>query len=250
MRRSARSFSPQSAPHSSRWLSSYANFTTILVALFAFLMVNAELDSARIGALSDTVQAVLGTIEPPDQSLHEPESVVSGLRAPSSPDIELNVASEALVDTESDTLLQGIADTMVHAFANHRGADTPSVISSPEWVMVLLASDSLFQPGDINLRAQGEDVLYVIARALRDEVVVINVGAHTDDQIASAEASWQLSSRRAASVARFMQRDGIAPQRIVAQGYGGFQPLRPNDTAEHRAANRRIEILISRPWSD
>lgn len=250
MRRSAQSTSSQIGPPSTRWLSSYANFTTILVALFAFLLVNAELDSERLGVLSETIQTVLGSTDVSDAAFSEPDSVVSGMRVPPAPEVDVQAANEVLLGGEPDLLLRGIEEALVRAYANQSGAELPLIVSSPEWVMLLLASDRLFAPGDTNLRVDGEDVLYVVAQAVHDQAVVVSVGAHTDDQLASAEASWQLSSRRAAAIARYLQREGIAPQRITAQGYGSFQPWRPNDTADNRAANRRIEILISMPWGN
>ncbi|MFY0665891.1 MAG: OmpA family protein [Natronospirillum sp.] len=245
MRRSVRTYSPQSH----QWLLSYANFTTVLVALFAFLFVTMDVDTERLGALSGTVKTVLGSLEQPNvhRAAPERESMVGELRSLPAPEVETEPLAEDIGTSSVDETLRRIEAGLLQQMVSERDAGNLSIVRSSGWVMLSLASDQLFAPGDINLRVQGEDVLYVVLQVLLNESVVINVGAHTDDQMASAEASWQLSSRRAASVARYLQREGIAPQRLTAQGYGQFQPQRPNDTAEQRARNRRIEILISNP---
>lgn len=244
MRRSVRVHAPQSH----QWLLSYANFTTVLVALFAFLFVTMDVDTERLGALSSTVKTVLGNPEQPTgSSVSGREHTVGEMRSLPAPEIDAVPTLEDADANDADETLRRIESGLLQQLVSERDAWELSIVRSPGWVMLSLPSDQLFAPGDINLRVQGEDVLYVVLQVLLNEAVVVNVGAHTDDQMASADASWQLSSRRAASIARYLQREGIAPQRLTAQGYGQFQPQRPNDTAEHRARNRRIEILISNP---
>ena len=58
--------------------------------------------------------------------------------------------------------------------------------------------------------------------------------------------NWELSAARAASIVRMMAMDGVAPERLAAVGYGEFQPVASNDSAEGRAKNRRVVLLISR----
>ena len=57
-------------------------------------------------------------------------------------------------------------------------------------------------------------------------------------------SNWELSTARAASVARYLVRKGIDPKRISIAGYGELKPIASNDTPEGRARNRRVEILI------
>ncbi|MCD6083772.1 OmpA family protein, partial [Candidatus Aerophobetes bacterium] len=58
--------------------------------------------------------------------------------------------------------------------------------------------------------------------------------------------NWELSAARAISVANYLIQKGISPERIGVIGYADTRPLFPNDTPEHRALNRRVEILILR----
>ncbi|NEX20800.1 OmpA family protein [Thiorhodococcus mannitoliphagus] len=69
------------------------------------------------------------------------------------------------------------------------------------------------------------------------------VSGHTDST-GSAEYNQKLSERRAASVARYLENQGVLPQRIYSAGYGASQPIATNDTEAGRRLNRRVDILI------
>jgi chemotaxis protein MotB len=76
---------------------------------------------------------------------------------------------------------------------------------------------------------------------------VIRVEGHTDDVPAGGAypTNWELSTARALAVVRFLQSQGIDPSRLAAAGYGEYRPIAPNDTAEGRSQNRRIEIVLA-----
>ena len=82
----------------------------------------------------------------------------------------------------------------------------------------------------------------------KDVAWVLRVDGHTDTRpIASAQfpSNWELSAARAISVVQYLIGKGISPQRLVAAGFGEFQPLdpAPNDDAYRR--NRRIELKLT-----
>ena len=77
------------------------------------------------------------------------------------------------------------------------------------------------------------------------------VEGHTDNVPLSAvwrksfPSNWELSTARAAAVARFFQQEaGIRPERLSARGYSLYRPVAPNKTEEGRRQNRRIEIIL------
>jgi len=57
-------------------------------------------------------------------------------------------------------------------------------------------------------------------------------------------SNWELSAARAVAVARAFQAAGLAPERLSAAGYGEHRPVASNETAEEKARNRRVEILM------
>ena len=75
------------------------------------------------------------------------------------------------------------------------------------------------------------------------------VEGFTDDRPIQSDqypSNWELSASRAAAVVRLLDAEGVDPQRMAAVGYGQFQPVARNDTAEGRRRNRRVVLLISR----
>ncbi len=73
--------------------------------------------------------------------------------------------------------------------------------------------------------------------------IKVEISAHTDD-VGSEAYNMKLSLRRAQSVVNYLKEHGISPDRMIAKGYGESKPLVPNDTEEHRAMNRRVELRI------
>lgn len=113
----------------------------------------------------------------------------------------------------------------------------------------------LFASGSVKIQAKGQEVLLKLADSLKDrkdQTIVIE--GHTDDvQIGQAlqarfPTNWELSTARAAAVARFLQDNaGIEPERLTASGFSYFQPVASNETEEGRSQNRRIEIILVPP---
>jgi chemotaxis protein MotB len=117
-------------------------------------------------------------------------------------------------------------------------------------------AEVFFDVGQAVLRPEGRDELDKIAAALADlekqipgEIPwVLRVDGHTDVRpIASAQfpSNWALSAARAISVVQYLISRGIPPQRLVAAGFGEFQPLDPDKTEEAYRRNRRIELKLT-----
>jgi chemotaxis protein MotB len=117
-------------------------------------------------------------------------------------------------------------------------------------------SEVLFDTGQAVLNPEGRAELDQLANALLDlekqippEIPwVLRVDGHTDVRpIASAQfpSNWALSSARAISVVQYLISKGVSPQRLVAAGFGEFQPLDPDKTEEAYRRNRRIELKLT-----
>ena len=118
-------------------------------------------------------------------------------------------------------------------------------------------SEVLFSSGGEELNAIGKDSMLKVAQALLqigreipDDINwVLRVDGHTDNIPLSGNGrikdNWELSSARATSVVRFFIEEGVPAKRLVAAGFGEFQPLVDEDTDEARSANRRIELKLT-----
>lgn len=106
----------------------------------------------------------------------------------------------------------------------------------------------LFDSGSAEIKPEGREVL---ARVAREVAKIPNhsvrVEGHTDNvPIATARfpSNWELAATRAARVVRFLVEQGLEPAKLEAVGFGEHQAIAPNRSAEGRARNRRIEIVL------
>ncbi len=118
-------------------------------------------------------------------------------------------------------------------------------------------SEVLFPSGGNDLNPEGQAEMAKLATALLDlakEIPaeinwVLRVDGHTDNvQLSGAGRfadNWELSSARATSVVKFLISRGVPADRLVAAGFGEYQPIAPGETPEARAQNRRIELKLT-----
>src|SRR6185312_4221537 len=116
-----------------------------------------------------------------------------------------------------------------------------------------LVDKVLFDSGEATISTRGAEVLQRVATVLASiDDKQIQVSGHTDDSpisprlTAQFPTNWELSTARATNVVRFLsEKGGVPGKRLVASGYGPYQPIASNNNAAGRARNRRIEILLT-----
>jgi flagellar motor protein MotB len=125
--------------------------------------------------------------------------------------------------------------------------DEINVIVNEESVSFRISNEILFPSGQATLSDPGLAVLDRLAELLAKNPYQITVEGHTDPipiQNDRFPSNWELSTWRATSVLRHLERSGIAASRLRATGYADTRPLGTNDTADGRAANRRVELIM------
>lgn len=142
----------------------------------------------------------------------------------------------------------------------------PSLQFDPKTGVSKLDTDLLFDSGDADLKGGADRILAEFADIFKSpearEFKIMVVG-HADAQgIKGREVrqrypnNWHLSAGRALAVADQLRNAGIPEERMGVAGFGQFQPVSPNDTAEARQKNRRVEIYVLGPetpvvgWAD
>lgn len=121
-------------------------------------------------------------------------------------------------------------------------------------MIIELPNDILFDSGRTDVKADGKAALAKVAQVLAsvpDREFL--VAGHTDNVPIRTEqfpSNWELSTRRAVEVVHYLVSQGMNPKKLAAAGYGEFDPIAANDTNEHRAQNRRIEIVLQPNISD
>ena len=126
-----------------------------------------------------------------------------------------------------------------------------TIAELPGKLTVTLPDALLFDPGRADLTEHGLTFLHKVADILttvKDKT--LRIEGHTDNApirgalINKYATNWELSAARAISVTRFFQDQGVEPALLVAAAYGEHRPVAPNDSAEGKAKNRRIEIIL------
>lgn len=142
-------------------------------------------------------------------------------------------------------LKKSIADALVNF-----KADELSVYVKDGKVYVSLEEKLLFKSGSAVVDPKGKEALGKLAQVLNSTAdISVLIEGHTDTVPIKTEKfadNWALSTGRAASIVRILTKDyNVDPHRVTASGRGEFLPVKPNDTPEGKASNRRTEIIIS-----
>jgi chemotaxis protein MotB len=141
-----------------------------------------------------------------------------------------------------------VADVLLSEMQSGRA----SAAQTADAFSVTLSNELLFDDGSAKVKDEGAAVLERVGRALKAlGPRTIDVESHADNApvkkglLGGFEDPWALTAARAAAVSRWLhEHAGLDPAHLSAEGFGEFRPVKPNDTAEGRAANRRIVIEV------
>ncbi|HVM41053.1 MAG TPA: flagellar motor protein MotB [Acidimicrobiia bacterium] len=235
-----------------RWLVSYADMITLLMALFVILFALGRLDLAKLEKFQEGFSAGLG--ENLGVNLGSGggsgAGVLDGGPSPVGAVKALEEAAEAEEAAAADQArLQKVRERIVDDLRASDLADKVKFRIDARGLVVSVVTDEvLFDLGKADLRPEGSVVLDGLARSLAELSNQLIVEGHTDDRPINGgrfPTNWELSTARATTVLRYLlDRHGIAPNRISASGYADQQPIVPNDSDANRDRNRRVEIIV------
>lgn len=155
-----------------------------------------------------------------------------------------DAARGAIVGAAAGAIAGNILDRQAQALQQSLSNPNIQVINRGSYLQVIMPEGILFASGSAAVSGAAQDDLYAVARNLNQYPNSrIEVVGHTDNT-GSAALNADLSQRRAQSVAGILAAAGVSPARLIATGASYTQPVASNDTAEGRARNRRVEILI------
>jgi chemotaxis protein MotB len=217
-----------------RYLVTYADMLTLLLALFIVLYSMSMLNKSKYEAFQSSFKNHKATGQP---DITQPN--------PQKTEVPPKPRPAAITQAELQKLKQDLSGALAKA---HLEKAAQLSINS-QGLSVSLTDGVLFNSGQAVLLPGGQQVLNVIGPRLTKYHDEIEVEGHTDNQPISNSRypdNWELSTARANSVVRFfLTRDGIAAGRLRATGFADSRPKAPNDTPAHRAENRRVVVLIS-----
>ena len=159
-------------------------------------------------------------------------------------DLKISRLQDALTQKDSVTL------ALVTSLKREVGINDPDIEINVEKgvVFISIADKLLFKSGSYNVTEKAKEVLAKVAKVVNSKPdFECMVESHTDDVPYNKPPlidNWDLSVKRATSVVRVLEELKVNPQQLIAAGRSHFLPLVPNDTAEHKAMNRRTKIIV------
>ncbi len=231
-----------------RWLVTYADMLTVLMALFIVMFALSVVDKAKFEKFKEGLNGDLGN----GASLLEGGP---GLQQAGDTPIDLQAAITALDEKQSrqqaaaqdkDDLERARQKILQALVAKGMEDKVRFKLDERGLVVTVVTDDVLFALGSATLRPQGNAVLDAIAPALEVLPNQVTVEGHTDDlPLKGRGSNWELSTERATSVLRYLlDTHRVQAQRLSAAGYADQRPLTPNVSGAARAANRRVEVIV------
>ena len=264
-----------------RWLTTYGDVVTLLLAFFVMLYAISQVDQQKFqlfvtgladpfgnpavaeGLLTDgtgLVGAAFSDAQAGDDGL-EGIAILDGL--PSMQEAEdgyedSNDQPEDAVDEAGTQDDSGVLNTPEELVAVQNAIESALVIAGLEnaadfeidmrgLTVAIATDDVLFASGSATFGSRGRELIAAIAPILNEFSNDVLVEGHTDTVplYSAGYDNWDLSTDRALAVLKLLVDDhGIEPERLAATGYGEFRPKASNETSEGKAENRRVELVI------
>jgi len=243
-----------------RWLLTYSDMITLLMALFIVLWAMATVNTDKYEALSASLkEAFSGKILPGGQAALQPGSSSGKEQAspePPIPSIVPTTKTEQGDGKRSDAAQKEAEDlerlkreidayTRAHGLQN----EVQATVARRGLVVTVLTDRVLFDSGSAELKPRSHRLLDALTRMLKTTVRnPIVVEGNTDNVPISGRfpSNWELSTARSTAVVRYMIRHGINPDRLTAAGYADRNPVATNATEAGRRRNRRVELVVMR----
>lgn len=229
------------------WMMTYLDMMTLLLVVTMAMLALAgkgherTRHSAEVSGPPVFSFKGLTSVEAPGALLLVPQ--------PPAPPVEVAVEPEPALVAEPEPPAKPTTEDLLNELPLDQLGNDIEVVTNDSSVSFRISSEILFPSGQSDLNLGGLAVLHKLITVLDSVPHKLIVAGHTDTQdIRSARfpSNWELSSARAGSVVRYLQANGIQPGRLAAIGYADTRPLADNSTAEGRARNRRVELILER----
>ncbi|HSK97483.1 MAG TPA: flagellar motor protein MotB [Euzebyales bacterium] len=256
-----------------RWLGTYGDMVTLLMAFFVMLYAISQVDEQKFqqlvaglavfgntsnlnGVLDQGSQLLEGEAQTAthtgnqvdDMSL-QPHASMTITKEPEKQDQEPSSDGEGGGRPNFDEEVERVARQLEQALGRvGLPASVADVRGDPRGVIISVSSDDvLFALGSTDISPVGRRIVRAIGDVVQRYDHDVVVEGHTDNVPLRRPqySNWNLSTDRAVAVLERLHRvHGVDQRRLVATGYGEFRPLVPNNSATNRAHNRRVDVLL------
>lgn len=246
-----------------RWLVSYADYMTLLFALFVVLYAMAMVNEEPFETATESIGRVFQANEEQPKNRGHGDDILpvnslktnkrlfgNGILEDAGPEL---VSGEVTLSNVSDaqvgTTLTSLEKDLHEALYELVESGYAQLQIDGDWLEIELNSGLLFPSGSSSPTNAANDILAVIYEVIADSSNYIRVRGYTDNQVIATEifsSNWELSVFRATAILRVLEELTLNPARMAIEGYGQYYPNADNNTATGRAKNRRVVIAISK----
>lgn len=223
-----------------RWVVSYADIMTLLLALFATLYAASRVDAGKL----DAAQPVA---ESPRAAAGVPEALQPEPIDPSAQPADTPQPNPAMPFGAPDNLA-ALQQRLQLELARDLELARAELSRDVRGLIVSLPERATFRSASADVTPEARELLARLSVSLAPLPNMVRIEGHTDDrpiQTSRFASNWELSIARAAAVVQLLiTEQEFQPERLSAAGYGEFHPRVPNDTPENRSRNRRIDLVV------
>jgi chemotaxis protein MotB len=218
---------PQDNPD--RWLLTYADLITLLLAFFIVMYSMSRIDAKKFGKVSQALQGIL-------------KGGTAAIRLP-----ELNTLNtgHGLLRVGDLKMLQTKVQEQVNKIGHEK--DVMAEVNERGLVIHIMES-AMFDEAHAELKPRAKELLDLVTNDIINLPNHVRVEGHTDDRPINTDkfpSNWELSAARATTVVRYLvDNHGFPPEKISALGFASYRPFMPNTSVENRARNRRVDVVV------
>ena len=232
-----------------RWLVSYADFITLLFAFFVVMFASSQTDKAKAQAVADSVSSALekGGVQ---AAVHEILGGTVDEKGKGNAQMKGPGGSEPKNARTSDAPAELLPSMkyLTAALSKEIEDGKLELHLEPRGLVISLRDATFFPSGEDALDTATFPSIDKIASTIRNLPNNVRLEGHTDSvpiHTARFRSNWELSAARAIAMMETLSgRYGIAGDRFAIAGYADTMPRESNDTAEGRAHNRRVDVVI------
>lgn len=224
---------------SQSWLGTYGDMITLMLCFFVALYNPSEIDVTQMATITQSLQ------------MNQTETVTGGLSLSAGQLSDLGNKINSLPSLEKGKSLGTAKKKAVSLFAPDVKSNKITITSDERGLIITLLSDNFFEEGSAELNIEEtRDTLLRLAEFFKSDEIKnkrFRIEGHTDNVIANSEkypSNWELSAERAINVLHYLADYGVNENSFSVAGYADTRPKFSNDTAEGRAYNRRVDIII------
>jgi len=247
---------PEKHPNHERWLVSYGDLLTLLLAVFVVMYAMSQADKKRVEEVAESLRESFGyskaTVGAQAVVIESGNiSVIPSIKPQSLPTPQQRPAAgkQRTYAAEKDF---GAIKAALDAYLTKSGnREKVSIDITRRGLVVSLTEAGFFDSGSARIKAGSEELFGVIAESLSPYANPYRVEGHTDNvpiHTGRFRSNWELSTARATNVLqKLIESYGFDPAAMSAAGYGEYRSVADNASAEGRARNRRVDIVMLSP---